>query len=64
MKHASVDKGKRVDSGCRNNGSCPHCRASRTRSAAKLAAQIKSWEADGYAESVVAGILSRQQGDS
>lgn len=30
MKHASVDRAKRVDSGCRNHGSCPYCRRSRT----------------------------------
>lgn len=41
MKHASVDKAKRVDSGCRNNGSCPHCRRSRTMSAARVAAGVK-----------------------
>ncbi len=36
MKHASVDKAKRVSSGCRNHGSCPWCRRSRTIGQAKL----------------------------
>lgn len=30
MKHKSVDRAKRVDTGCRNHGSCPWCRRSRT----------------------------------
>lgn len=30
MKHASVDRAKRVDSQCRNHGACPRCRGSRT----------------------------------
>ncbi len=30
MKHASVDRAKRVSTSCRNNGSCPWCARSRT----------------------------------
>lgn len=44
MKHASVDKAKRVSSSCRNNGSCPYCRRSRTMSAARE--HIKALEQD------------------
>lgn len=35
MKHLSVDRAKRVDRSCRNHGSCPYCRRSRTRCAAR-----------------------------
>jgi hypothetical protein len=40
MKHASVDRAKRVDSGCANHGSCDYCRRSRTRAAAKVDAAL------------------------
>ena len=37
MKHASVDRAKRVSSQCRNNNQCPYCRRSRTLSKLKTA---------------------------
>jgi len=38
LKHKSVDRAKRVSNQCRNHGSCPWCRRSRTRSARMVAA--------------------------
>ncbi len=60
MKHASVDKAKRVDSGCRNHGSCPWCTRSRTMARARIAAKVKSWEADGYAEVAATRMIASQ----
>jgi hypothetical protein len=38
VKHASIDKAKRVSSQCRNNGQCPYCRRSRTWRSRRVAA--------------------------
>lgn len=40
MKHASVDRAKRVSSQCRNHGSCPWCQRSRTISAKRVAGGV------------------------
>lgn len=50
MKHASVDRSKRVSRQCRNNGQCPYCRRSRTRNAARREAEVSAQIMDGLAE--------------
>lgn len=50
MKHASVDRSKRVSRQCRNHGQCPYCKRSRTRNAARREAEaaenIRNADAD------------------
>ena len=53
MKHASVDRAKRVCTSCRNNGSCPWCRRSRTMDMARV-------EQDARHELIDAVTLLRQ----
>ena len=51
MKHASVDRSKRVSRQCRNHGACPYCRRSRTRNAKRrewVAAQAVASALDDY----------------
>jgi hypothetical protein len=43
MKHKSVDKAKRVSVQCRNHGSCPWCRRSRTMQARRAALRGLPW---------------------
>jgi hypothetical protein len=49
MKHASVDRAKRVSHQCRNNNQCPYCRASRTRNAARRIEAAREQESNGLA---------------
>ena len=54
MKHASVDRAKRVSKQCQNNKQCPYCRRSRTwgsaRTLAGAAIAVRDFlRRDGYA---------------
>lgn len=46
MKHASVDRAKRVDNGCRNHGSCPYCTRSRTIDRLRIQQDIEQMMAE------------------
>lgn len=66
-KYRKTNKAKRVDSGCRNHGSCPHCRGNRTHQGevAKQAAdeQIEEQEeSDERRTRSCTGPCSRQEG--
>jgi len=50
MKHASCDRAKRIDRQCRNHGSCPYCKRSRTRNAARRETDVTAQIRDGATE--------------